>query len=192
MRVTLYLCIVKQKHTDMALQNSKMQQEKKQTLQLFRRQTWASLVRNTRTQHIWPTEIYPGFKKVNSWRKENHKWYATGEGARSFEVELVSAKDGQETIVIRFKDAMRFAEMGVGRGRPLEKVEHESNARYDQRYVSQWAPRQGKTHRPTIMMEARHLQERMKNYLRDFYGRYAEVQVYTTLRGIKHFDLGLG
>lgn len=176
----------------MPTNNKQIQQEKVQTLQMFRRQTWASLVRNTRTQHIWPQEIYPGFSEVNAYRKKHHKWYATGHGSRSFEVLLLSAKDGNETIVIRFANTMRFAEMGVGKGRPFESVEHSGNARYDQRYISNWVARKGQTHRPAIMMEARHLQERMKNYLRDFYGRYAEVQVYTTLSGIKPVDLGIG
>ena len=175
----------------MPTNNPSMQQEKTRVLQMFRRQTWASLVRNTRTQHIWPQEIYPGFTSVNEYRRKHKKWYATGQGSRSFEVLLISSKDGNETIVIRFAEEMRFAEMGVGKGRPFTRVEHDANARFDQRYISRWVTKRGSTHRPAIAMEARNLQERMKNYLRDFYGRYVEVEVYRTIGGFKPIDLGI-
>lgn len=43
-----------------------------------------ALQANMQTQHVFPTEIYPGFRKVNEYRKDHGGWYATGKGARSF------------------------------------------------------------------------------------------------------------
>lgn len=160
-------------------------------LRTFARQSVQALERNFRTQHIWPTEIYPGFAKVNEERKKRGDWFATGSGVRSFTYEVMSSGVGNETIRIEFNQYLRFVDMGVGAGRPWEKVEHDRKARYQRRYVSIWDSRDGDTHRPAIMMEMRHLQGRMQRYLEDYYGREVSVQLYRTFSGLSAIDLSI-
>ena len=160
-------------------------------LRSFARQSVQSLERNFRTQHVWPTEIYPGFAAVNAARKARGDWFATGKGARSFTYEVMSSGSGNETIRIEYNHYLRFVDMGVGQGRPFEKVEHDRKARYQRRYVSIWDSRDGDTHRPAIMMEMRHLQGRMQRYLEDYFGREVSVQIYRTFSGLHAIDLTL-
>ena len=49
--------------------------------------------------------------------------------------------------------------------------------------------RDGDTHRPSIMREARHLQARMMNYFQDMLAEEVQVQVYRTFSGMKAIDL---
>lgn len=160
-------------------------------LRSFARQSVQTLEQNFRTQHIWPTEIYPGFAAVNEARKRRGEWFATGRGARSFTYEVMSAAQGNETIRIEYNHYLRFVDMGVGAGRSFEQVEHSRKARYRRRYVSIWASRDGDTHRPAIMMEMRHLEGRMQRYLEDYYGREISVQIYRTFSGLHAINLDI-
>ncbi len=165
-------------------------------LRSFARQAVQQLEQNFRTQHVWPTEIYPGFAKVNEIRKQRalagHKqWYSTGEGAKSFTFEVMSASQGNETIRIEFNHYLRFVDMGVGQGRPFEAVDTARKARFRKRYITIWSSRDADTHRPAIMMEMRHLEARMQNYIEDYYGREVSVQLYRTFSGLKAIDLNV-
>lgn len=175
----------------MATQLEKPRRPVNVVLRSFARQAVQTLESNLRTQHVWPTEIYPGFARVNEYRKEHGQWFATGEGARSFTFEVMSAATGNETIRIEFNHYLRFVDMGVGKGRPFDVVEHERKARYRRRYVSIWNSRDADTHRPAIMMEARHLEARMQNYLEDYYGREVNTTIYRTFSGLGAIDLTL-
>lgn len=70
--------------------------------------------------------------------------------------------------------------MGVGAGTNYEDVESGKKARFQTRYVSKWDRKSGKSQRPAIMMELRHLQQRIANYLVDFYGYEGEVKLINT------------
>ena len=67
--------------------------------QTFLDQTLDQIQRNLEVQHVWPTEIYPGFAAINEIRRRraggNHAngWFADGEGAKSFEGTLISADE---------------------------------------------------------------------------------------------------
>ena len=73
--------------------------------------------------------------------------------------------------------------MGVGMGTKWEDVETAKKVNYRNRYIRKWERPQGKSHRPALMPEVRHLGTRIRNYLADFYG-YTEP-----LNIIKNLDL---
>lgn len=147
----------------------------------FLQQTVNQLEVNAMTQCIYPKEVYKGYAVVNQKRKKMGQWYSTGEGAKSFAGKIIEAGEGGKvTMVFQFNDYMRFAEMGVGMGTKYEDVESGKKARFQSRYISKWDRRVGKSQRPAIMMELRHLQQRIANYLVDFYGYEGEVRLLNT------------
>ena len=117
----------------------------------FFQQTINQLEVNTMTQCIYPKEVYNGYAVVNQKRKDE------------------------------FNDYMRFVDMGVGQGTSYEDVDNARKARYQTRYISKWDRKSGKSQRPAIMMELRHLQQRIANYLVDFYGYEGEVKLVNTI-----------
>ena len=144
-------------------------------------QTINQLEVNTMTQRIYPKEVYNGYAVVNQKRKEMGQWYSTGEGAKSFGGKIIEAgENGKVTMAFQYNDYMKFAEMGVGRGTKYEDVENAKKARFQSRYISKWDRKAGKSQRPAIMMELRHLQTRIANYLVDFYGYEGEVMLVNT------------
>ena len=148
----------------------------------FFRQTINQLEVNSMTQCIYPKEVYNGYAVVNQKRKEMGQWYSTGEGAKSFAGRIIEAGEGGKvTMAFHFNDYMRFVDMGVGAGTNYEDVESGKKARFQTRYVSKWDRKSGKSQRPAIMMELRHLQQRIANYLVDFYGYEGEVKLINTL-----------
>ena len=149
----------------------------KRAVSRFHRDTLEQLRRNMETQKIFPNEINAGFRKVNEERKQaahgDHSkgWFATGEGARSFEGRIVSDDGaGNVTLEYRYRQYLRFVDMGVMAGVSKEDVERSKKVRYYQRYVRKWAPRASFSHRPGIMPELAHTETRLATYLRDFYG----------------------
>ena len=153
-------------------------------MQDFVTQTENQMRWNMQTQKVWPTEVYPGYAQINANRKAKGQWYSTGEGEKSIRAKLVSADSvGDLTIKISFLDHLRFADMGVGMGTKWEDVETAKKVNYRNRYIRKWERPQGKSHRPALMPEVRHLGTRIRNYLADFYG-YTEP-----LNIIKNLDL---
>lgn len=133
---------------------------------------------NTQTQCIYPKEIYKGFSAVNAARGARGQWHAEGDGVKSFRGSIVSATEDNWTYEFTYNDYLRFVDMGVGLGTKYEDVDSSRKARYQTRYVRRWK-RYGEGHsqRPAIMMELRHLQTRMQDYLVDFYGYMGEVKL---------------
>lgn len=157
---------------------------------LFFDQTLTQLEVRTMTQRIYPKEVYNGYSIVNQKRKEMGQWYSTGEGAKSFAGKIVEAgQNGNVTMAFEFNDYMRFAEMGVGMGTKYEDVDTAKNARVGTRYISKWNRKAGKSHRPAIMAELRHLQTRIRDYLVDFYGYEGETMLLNTFSDISHIKL---
>ena len=147
----------------------------------FLQQTSNQLEVNTMTQGIYPKEVYNGYAVVNQKRKDMGGWYSTGEGAKSFAGKIIEAGDyGKVTMAFEFNDYLRFVDMGVGQGTSYEDVDNARKARYQTRYISKWDRKSGKSQRPAIMMELRHLQERIRKYLVDFYGYEGEVRLLNT------------
>lgn len=132
---------------------------------------------NTETQCIYPKEIYSGFKAINAARAARGQWHAEGEGVNSFQGRLVNSTPEGWTYEFTYNDYMRFVDMGVGAGTKYNDVESTRKAHYARRYVKSWQRKTGKSQRPAIMMELRHLQSRMQNYLVDFYGYQGEATI---------------
>ena len=148
-------------------------------------QTMQSLQINAMTQAIYPNEVYPGYMEVNAARKAAGRWYSTGEGARSFKGRIVSCdSNGNITLAFGFMDYMRYAEMGVGLGTKAGNVDSARNANYRSRYVTMWNRQQGKSQRPAIMMELRHLQTRIQKYMQDYYGMEYQMKMLRTFEGL--------
>lgn len=147
----------------------------------FFQQTINQLEVNTMTQCIFPKEVYNGYAVVNQKRGEMKMWHSTGEGARSFAGKIIEAGDyGKVTMAFEYNDYMRFVDMGVGQGTKYEDVDNARKARFQTRYISKWDRKQGKSQRPAIMMELRHLQDRIRRYLVDFYSYEGEVRILNT------------
>lgn len=130
-------------------------------------------------QHVYPyEEVWPGWKKENKRREKSgnpNAWYSTGKTAQVTNVVLTN--DSMTDAVIEFRSTMGlwYSEMGVGLngrthvrgkrssgGRKRIKVQRDqkiTNAK--QRYVSQWIPKQGHTHRPTLRREMNLLKRRL-------------------------------
>lgn len=175
----------------MAVKIQEGTRQKSVVLRMFARQAVKALKRNFRMQHVFPTEVYPGYTRVNKWRMDHGYWFSTGQGARSFEASVVSAEDGRETIKVLYNDYLRYVDMGVGQERPWEVVEHEKKARYDRRYISYWQPHLGSSARPAIMMEMRHIEARMQRFLEDYYGEEVNTQVFRTFSGLDGITLNI-
>ena len=135
---------------------------------------------NTETQCIFPKEIYSGFRAINDVRGARGQWHAEGVGVNSFQGRIVNDTPEGWTYEFTYNDYMRFVDMGVGQGTSYEDVDNARKARYQTRYISKWDRKSGKSQRPAIMMELRHLQQRIANYLVDFYGYEGDVKLINT------------
>ncbi len=143
----------------------------KQTLELFMNQTLMNLRVNMNTQAVWPREVYQGYATVNENRRLRDQWYSTGNAARSFQA-YIQNPDDLEDMVMTFTqpDYLRYVDLGVGRGTKAEDVDRDAKANYKRRYTTSWNRRRGKSHRPMMMMEYRHLARRLANFALDWYG----------------------
>ena len=173
----------------MAVQIEKPRRPINVVLRSFARQSLQQLQADFRTQRIYPYEIYPGFAKINEYRKQHGGWYATGQGVKSFQYEVMDSSIAGATIRIEFLDHLRFVDMGTAGGKKIETVQRSRKARHNKRYVAIWDSRDGDTHRPSIMREARHLQTRVSNFFQDMLAEEVQVQVYRTFSGMKAIDL---
>lgn len=150
----------------------------KDTARWYLQDTLKQLFRNTQTQCIYPKEIYKGYSAINDARGARGQWHATGEGVKSFEGKIVSSDPGRWSYLFSYDEHLKFAEMGVGLGTKFDDVQTQKNANYKSRYIRSWKRYgAGRSHRPAIMMELRHLSSRMQNYLVDFYGYEGEMKI---------------
>lgn len=147
------------------------------TMNLFFRQTLLQVKVNMLTQGIWPAEVYNGYAKVNEERKEKGMWFSTGQGYNSFSHRWVKQPTEEDTslaVAFSYNEYLPFAEMGVGKGTKNEQVNRNKKGNFKVRYTQKWNRREGKSHRPAILMELRHLQTRMRDYIVDYYGGHIE------------------
>ncbi len=152
---------------------------------MFKEQTLKQLKANMQTQRVWPYEIYPGFHTVNEYRRQRGEWYANGEGVKSFEGEVYEADEdtGMVTMGFRFNDYMKYVDIGVGAGRKAEDVDRAKNVNFKQRYINNWQPRAGKTHRPGIRPELNHLLTRLEGYVQMYYDAKLDFKILETFEG---------
>lgn len=138
----------------------------------------SQLQANLRTQKVWPTEVYPGYAKKNAANKARGRSHSTGHGAKSLRARMVNVSSvGDLHLQVEYNDYMSYVDLGVGAGTKVEDVERNKKARYNRRYITVWNRKEGRSHRPAIMMETRHLAARIERYLNDFYGMYAPINI---------------
>lgn len=148
-----------------------------EVINTFAKQAAAQLEINYRQQHVWPTEVYAGYRGINEVRRRRGQWYSTGEGANSFNYTVNGSNPDEIMVIFTFNDYLRYAELGVGQGVKVEDVERAKKADYRRTYTSKWNRWHGRSHRPFLMMEMRHLQRRMENHLVKYYQYRGEVWI---------------
>lgn len=122
-------------------------------------------------QKVFPIgEVYPGWFNKNASRIGDKAWKSTGEAAQTmrWQTHFVSGKGdfpSEIHLLYFFRNYIGFVDYGVGKGRPLDKVQHSKEARRNERYIDAWTPKSGKTHRPIFRKELRHLRTRAANWL---------------------------
>lgn len=154
----------------MAVQIYKPKETPPQAINRFARDLLKDIQANFAMQQIWPNEVYPGYAQVNALRRSRGKWYSTGEGARSFEVQT-NVATGRETIVLRYNDYLRYVDMGVGQHTKWGQVQAGKSARFNRRYISTWDRKHGQSHRPAILMQTHRVANRMMQYFEDYFAR---------------------
>lgn len=149
----------------------------REVINTFAKQSETQLEINYRTQHVWPTEVYPGYSAINEMRRRRKQWHSTGEGARSFSYVVNGANPDNIIVIFSFNDYLRYADLGVGQGVKADDVERQKKANFKRTYTSKWNRWHGRSHRPFLMMEMRHLQRRMEEHLVKFYQYKGEVWI---------------
>jgi hypothetical protein len=144
---------------------------------LYARQSAIQIQTNMRTQHIWPTELYPGYSAINEKRKKLGQWHSTGRGVNSFHFFVQATEPDNATVMFTFLDYLRYVDLGVGQGTKAEDVNRARNAHFKRRYATQWNRGRGQSHRPSIMMEMRHLASRIQKHLVNYYSYKGEMWV---------------
>ena len=79
-------------------------------------------------------------------------------------------------IDVSFNAYLRYVDIGVGAGTMASDVQRSRKAYFSRRY-DKWVPSDPSTgrpakrvHRPSLLMECRHVLSRMRDYAVDFYG----------------------
>ena len=176
----------------MAVQFYKPMRPLNEVIQQFVDEAEAQLLENISTQYIWPIPVYKDYPRVNEERRRRGGWYSTGAGEKSIGAKVVSASSPSNvTVLFHWNEYMDYVDRGVGKGRPIEKVKHEKKAKFKNRYIGVWQPKAGTTHRPALLMETRHVERRIWNYLEDFYGWEGTMRLVQAFDDIKiDFDFG--
>lgn len=102
-------------------------------------------------------------------------WFSTGYSAKVSDVKVVNATMEDAEIDFHTTAGALFAEAGVGlngkravrgarasKGRKRIKVDRQARFLHDKRYVGNWEPSQGKTHRPGPKQQVWYLKRRLK------------------------------
>lgn len=150
---------------------------------MFKEQTLQQLQANIQTQRIFPYEVYPGYMEENEYRRQHESWYSTGEGAKSFEGEVIQADEntGMVTMAFRFNDYMQYVDIGVMQGVKADDVNRSKKIQFKNRYISKWAPRKGSSHRSIIQPELNHLLTRIEGYVQRYYDAKLDFRIMETL-----------
>lgn len=100
-------------------------------------------------------------------------WYSTGASFDSLAVDAKNFKEDEEflvsgTVIFRSTMQLAYAEAGVGangsrtvRGRGGIKVQRSIPYHAQERYIGEWTPKEGRTHRPSVRQQVNYLRRRM-------------------------------
>lgn len=160
-------------------------------LRIWAHETLEAIHKNFKTQGIFPeSEVYPGWFDKNSTVYGN-SWKSTGAGFDSFYFHILNASEELDVgvrdwaVEFMYNYYLNFVDMGVGKGRPISKVQRTLSADHDIRYMSSWNPSEGSTQRPAIAMEFRHQAERMRKYMANRYKYEAQIGIINVLDGLE-------
>lgn len=131
-------------------------------LEMIIQDTLEAIENNFETQKIFPYEVYPGYREINE-EAGTGSWKSTGKGMHSFRGQVLADKVSNSRIDFWYDRHLDFVDMGVGKGRPIDKVERRLSADHKIRYM-EWNAKEGSTQRPAIAIEFRHQTRRMRNY----------------------------
>jgi len=145
-------------------------------LELMALDTLENLYRNFKVQGIFPYEVYPGYAQKNL-RAKPGSWKSTGAAMDSFYFQVKDAMIDNARIDFFYNYYLNFVDLGVGAGRSASDVTRSSPATFKSRYTTNWNPKAGKTHRPAISSEFRHLRRRMVRYFMNEYTYQANVMI---------------
>ena len=148
----------------------------------FMKDSQQQIEKNFVIQKIFPTEVYPGYKRINAKKPATDPWKSTGEGVKSLSARLAQCdNNGNITMIFSYNAYMDYVDMGVGKLRgKADDIDRAKNATIRSRYITNWDMKTGFTHRPVLYKELGphgHLVERMQNYIWDHFARVAEVKV---------------
>ena len=164
----------------------------REKMKLMAMDTRGHVEKNFGTQMVYPYgEVYPGWFAENARRAAKGWSHSTGESAKNFywQMRYTNGKDdfpAEVSLEYFFNYHISFVDYGVGGGRPLSKVDRAEDARRKQRYVSEWLPKQGKTHRPIFRKDMRHLSRRGAMWLTTWSGRLFFGYVFKGLDELTH------
>lgn len=148
-------------------------------LELMAQDTLEALQRNFKIQKIFPYEVYPGYLAKNA-KARLGSWKSTGAALDSFYFQVKDAMIDNARIDFFYNYYMNFVDIGVGAGRPGESVKRSAPYHHMSRYTN-WNPKAGKTHRPAVSSEFRHLRRRMTRYFMNEYTYQANIMIINAL-----------
>ena len=167
--------------------NEKMRKWGEETVELIRR--------NFETQKVHPKgEVYPGFDEKN--KRADWGWRSTGAGYDSIQFELLKAAEGDLLklqaleAAIRYRHYLNFVDLGVLKGVKAKDVQRSAPLDYRQRYIKEWNPSKGQTHRPIISAEIRHQVRRLSKYLSHRYANEVQVFMWEQFEGMDASIMG--
>lgn len=148
-------------------------------MELMAKDTVGHIEKAFEKQMVYPYgEVYPGWFAENARRaaQQTGAWYSTGDAAKSFYWQMryydgIDDFPSEVVLDFFFNYYISFVDYGVGQGRPLNKVQRGEAAVRGQRYVDEWKPKLGKTHRPIFRKEMRLLKRRGASWLTTWSGR---------------------
>ena len=162
--------------------DEKMRKWGEETVELIRK--------NFETQKVFPKgEIYPGFFKDNE--RADWRWRSTGAGYESIQFELLKASEGDLLklqaleAAIRYRQYLNFVDLGVMKGVKAGDVERTKPLDHKQRYIKEWSPNKGQTHRPIVSAEIRHQVRRLSKYLSHRYANDIQVFMWEQFEGME-------
>lgn len=134
-------------------------------------------------RHVLSRKTYSswGWLDENALREQKAKehpnaeyWYSTGESFKQLDVQTMNVKEVPEEFIVsgevRFRSTMQayFAEKGVGangpehaRGRDIT-VDRSDPFSWQNRYVANWVPSEGQTHRPNVRQQVYYMRKRLQ------------------------------
>ena len=147
-------------------------------LDLWCEDVYKSIRKNFEVQHIYPTEVYPGYNEKNA---KSGGWKSTGAAYDKIYWNVFTAANGDSArIDYFFKYYLYFVDMGVGKGHKLSQVDNASPASNQVRYKN-WSGPGDRQSRPVVSMEFNYQISRLFRYVVAKYDEDAVMKIVHSL-----------